>query len=62
MKKITIVRHEFINDVCETINHSGLPAFVVVECLERILTECRKAMDEELRRDLEEQQREGEYS
>lgn len=60
-KKITVARHEFINDVCDRVNKSGLPMFVVVECLERILAESRKAMDEELRRDLEEQQRGNDF-
>lgn len=48
-KPIVVARHDFMTDLAELINKSGLPAFVVVEVLERTLPEVRKIAEKELR-------------
>lgn len=50
-KPLSIVRREFIEDICRLVNNAGLPGFVVVDCLERILTEARNLADAEYQRD-----------
>ena len=50
-KPISLARKEYIQTICATTNNCGLPAFVVVDVLERILSEMRKAADTELKRD-----------
>ena len=48
-KPIVVARHDFMNALAETINSAGLPAFVVIEVLERTLSELHKMADKELR-------------
>jgi len=50
-KPITVARRDYMAAVCEATNKSGLPAFVVVDVLEKVLSELRPAMDAELKRD-----------
>ena len=38
--------------VCEATNQSGLPAFVIVDVLEKVLKEMRPAMENEFQHDL----------
>lgn len=52
-KPLTVARYDLINAICDAINNSGLPAFVVVECLERILNETKNIADAEYQRDLQ---------
>ena len=48
-KPIVVARHDFMTALAETINGAGLPAFVVIEVLERTLSELQKMADKELR-------------
>lgn len=50
-KPITVARRDYMAAVCEATNKSGLPAFVVVDVLERVLKEMRSAADTEVQRD-----------
>lgn len=50
-KPITLARQDYINKLCEVTNNSGLPAFVTVEVLEKLLVELRKGVELELKRD-----------
>lgn len=51
-KPITIRRAECIDGICTAINASGLPAFVVVEILDRIRADAQRMMDQEYQRDI----------
>ena len=53
IKPASIRRKECIDKLCNTINEAGLPAFVVVDIVERLLTECRTLAEQEFRRDVE---------
>lgn len=48
-KPIVVARFEALNQICGALNVSGLPAFVKVELLERILNELRPQIDLEYR-------------
>lgn len=50
-KPITVARNDYIQAICDISNKSGLPAFVKVDVLERILIEVRSVADMELKRD-----------
>lgn len=43
---------DFINALCELVNRSGLPAFVLVDILERTLKELSQMSASEYQRDL----------
>ena len=51
LKPITVARRDYLATICEATNQSGLPAFVVVDVLEKVLAEMRSAMDAEVKRD-----------
>jgi hypothetical protein len=46
-KPIIVARHECIEQICNTLNGSTLPAFVKVEVLERILKELYPLVESE---------------
>lgn len=50
-KPISLKRKEYIQAICSITNNCGLPAFVVVDVLDRILIEMRNAADMEIKRD-----------
>ena len=50
-KPITLLRRDFINNICNAVNNSGLPAFVVADVLDRLLSDTRAAVETELKRD-----------
>ena len=50
-KPITIARREYIKNICDITNKSGLPSFVVVDVLEKILASARENAENELKRD-----------
>lgn len=50
-KPISVARRDYMQGIVDLTNHSGLPAFVMVEVLERTLTELRPMMDNEIKRD-----------
>lgn len=52
-KPITIRRAECIDGICSAINAARLPAFVVVEILERILTNANQLMEQQYHHDIE---------
>ena len=51
LKPITVARRDYMAAVCEATNNSGLPAFVVVDVLEKVLNKMRSAADTEVQRD-----------
>ena len=51
-KPLTVRRHECIRRICAAINDARLPAFAVVDILEKIISETRPLAEEELRRDM----------
>ena len=51
-KPITIRRAECIDGICSVINASGLPAFVVMDILDRIRTDVQQLVEQEYQRDL----------
>ena len=53
-KPLTVARKEYIDTICEVTNQCGLPAFVVVDTLERIVRDMRVYVDSELQRDMQE--------
>ena len=50
-KPLTVARQDYLAAVCDATNQANLPAFVVVEVLDRLLTQMRKAAEQELKRD-----------
>lgn len=50
-KPITIARRDYINSICDVTNNSGLPAFVLVEVLEKVLSQLHQQEESELKRD-----------
>lgn len=50
-KPITVARRDYMNGIIELTNNSGLPAFVIADILEDILSEVNKAADQQLKRD-----------
>lgn len=57
IKKMSVLRREFISELCDLVNKTCLPAFVKVECMERALNEMRNIAEEEYQRDLQEYER-----
>ena len=52
VKPLSVRRYNCIQDVCTALNNAELPAFVLVEVLEKVMSEMRNLMDLELQRDL----------
>ena len=52
-KPITIKRAEFMQNMAQTINQSGLPAFVIADCMSMTLAEIKALADKQLKMDLE---------
>ena len=50
-KPVSILRRDYIESICKVTNASNLPAFIVVEVLEKVLLEVRKQEEIELKRD-----------
>lgn len=50
-KPITLLRRDYQQKVVELTNNAGLPAFVMVEVLENILSQLRPLMDSQVQRD-----------
>ena len=50
-KPITLIRLDYINSILNATQKSGLPAFIIVDVLERILDGMRLQADKELKRD-----------
>jgi len=51
LKPITVARRDYMATICDVTNKSGLPAFVVVDVLEKVLAEIKPAMDAEVKND-----------
>lgn len=52
-KPLTLVAYDFENSLIDTINNSGLPAFIIRPMLERILTSVKQAEQRQLKVDME---------
>lgn len=52
-KPITIKRAEFMQNMAQTINQSGLPAFVIADCMSVTLAEIKALADRQLKMDTE---------
>ena len=52
-KPITIKRAEFMQNMAQTINQSGLPAFVIADCMSVTLAEIKALTDRQLAMDTE---------
>ena len=52
-KSVVLARRDYINQICEVTNKSGLPAFVIVDVLEHVLAEARNLAETEYQRELE---------
>ena len=50
-KPITLVREDFINGVAMMINQSGLPLFVVEECLRQLYSDVSELARQQLEQD-----------
>lgn len=50
-KPLTIARKEYIDSIINATNASNLPAFVIVEVLEKMISEMKKMASTELKRD-----------
>lgn len=50
-KPITIARNEFMQAICDISNNSGLPAFVMLEVVERLKSQLEGLVQAELERD-----------
>lgn len=50
-KPITLVRSDFIKDIANVINNSGLPAFVIEPILKNFLDEVRIVMNQQYEND-----------
>ena len=53
-KPITLVREDFINNVIELVNNSGLPLFVVEDVLKNIVNDVSEAARQQLENDRQE--------
>lgn len=52
-KPLSILRQEFIENLVDTINHSGIPLLMVEPIVADVLTQVRKANEDQLRADRE---------
>lgn len=50
-KPITIARNEYMQAICDISNNSGLPAFVMLEVVERLKSQLEGLVQAELERD-----------
>ena len=48
---VTLARRDYINKICDITNNSGLPAFVVADILEKVLSQVRQQEEAEIKRD-----------
>ena len=48
---ITLARRDYVDKICDITNKSGLPAFVVADILEKILSKVRQQEELEVKRD-----------
>ena len=48
-KPITIKRAEFMQNMAQAINQSGLPAFVIADCMSVTLAEIKALADKQLK-------------
>ena len=51
-KPITVAREEFIKSIIQTVQDSGLPAFVVVDVLEGVCRESKALAQQQYQADL----------
>lgn len=51
-KPITVRRKEFVDELAKLVNSSGLPAFVIADLLERLVTTLHAVADEQYAADL----------
>lgn len=49
---ITVAHHNYIDRIVAATNESGLPAFIKVSVLEKVIQELRPMVDSEYHRDL----------
>ena len=50
-KPITVAREDYMKSICDLTNQSGLPAFVVVDILDDVISEMKRIANTELQRD-----------
>lgn len=50
-KPITVARNEYMKAICDISNNSGLPAFVMLEVVERLKSQLEHLVQAELERD-----------
>ena len=50
-KPITVAREDYMKSLCDLTNQSGLPAFVVVDILDDVISEMKRIANTELQRD-----------
>ena len=50
-KPITVARRDYMNTIIDVTNNSELPAFVVAEILEKILSQVKEAETQQLKHD-----------
>lgn len=58
MKPITVLREEFIENIIEVCNDSGLPFFVVEDVLKQLIQETHIAAQKQLEEDKKKYQKE----
>ena len=52
-KPITVARHDFIQQVVDLVNNSGLPAFSVVDILKAVINQMNPLVEAQYKKDLE---------
>ena len=50
-KPLSVARRDYLSALCNATNDCGLPAFLVVDTLEKLLAQMRVEADKELKRD-----------
>ena len=50
-KPITVARNDYMRAVCDITNNAGLPAFMVIDVLEKFISEMNRLAEAELSRD-----------
>lgn len=48
---ITLARRDYVDKICDITNKCGLPAFVIADILEKILSKVRQQEELEVKRD-----------
>lgn len=56
LKPITVAQREYKAAIYDLTNYSGLPAFVMIDVLERVVNQLRPLVDEEYKKDSAEYQ------